>query len=128
MNTGIVPDDDDMPAKVTEKMAEKSSNIATDNICFEKAGVETKPSLFWADRQGRDNRDAVVTIPVMNDGRASAWCPCLANGRNDQKAGFVYKDDVRAQPRGVFFTRGQSSSFHLFTLSSLRSIARRSGF
>jgi hypothetical protein len=32
------------------------------------------------------------------------------------------------QPRGVFFTRGQTDCFHSAMAASLRSMARRSGF
>jgi hypothetical protein len=35
---------------------------------------------------------------------------------------------VRTQPRGVFFTRGQTVRFHSAIACSLRSAARRSGF
>ena len=128
VNTSVVPDDDDVPPEVTQKVAEKIGNIAAENVLLMKTGVQTKPSALWADRQGGNDRDTVVTIPVMDYRCPSARCPRLAHGRNQQEARLIYEDDVRAQPLGVFFTRGQSSFFHLLTRSSSRSIARRSGF
>jgi len=49
VNTGVVPDYGDVPPEVTQKVAEKSGNVAAENILLMKTGVQTKPSPLWAD-------------------------------------------------------------------------------
>ena len=49
MNTGVVPDYSDVPPEVTQKVAEKSGNVAAENVFLMKTGVQTKPSPLRAD-------------------------------------------------------------------------------
>jgi len=49
VNTSVVPDDGDVPPEVTQKVAEKSGNVAAENILLMKTGVQTKPPPLWAD-------------------------------------------------------------------------------
>jgi hypothetical protein len=65
-------------------------------------------------------------VPVHRS--LAARRPGLDYIRDQQEAGFVGKDDVGAQPRSVFFTRGHSFCFQRSIASSFRSTARFSGF
>lgn len=49
VNTSVIPDYGDVPPQVTQKVAEKSGNVAAENILLMKTGVQTKPSPLWAD-------------------------------------------------------------------------------
>ncbi len=53
--------------------------------------------------------------------------PGLPDRRDQEEARFVGKDEMGAQPCGVFFTRGQPARFQAAMAASSRSTARRSG-
>ena len=55
VNSGIVPDYSDVSSKVSEKMAEKGSNVAAENVLGMKTGVQANSLPFWADRKSGDN-------------------------------------------------------------------------
>jgi hypothetical protein len=69
-----------------------------------------------------------VTVAMAQLRRLAAGRPGAAHGGDQEEARFVREDKVGAQPRGVFFTRGQTSRFQRSIARSSRSRARRSGF
>ena len=122
------PDDDDVAAKMFKQVAEKVLNLIAREVLFVKPEVESEPLAFWTDRQATDDRDPGVVVAIADDGGLTHPRPGTPNGGNQHEARFVGKDDVRTQPRGVFFTRGQSLRFHGSIRTSSRSSARLSGF
>ena len=100
-----------MPNVVEIKLVEKAQMLA-----------------LRADRDSRDDRDLVPSVAMPMHRSLAARGPSLDDMRDQQEPGFVREDDMGAQPRSVFFTRGQSFRFHCSIASSSRSIARFSGF
>lgn len=123
-----VPDDDDMAAKMFEQVPEKVLNLIARDVLRVKPEVEPKPPAFRADRQAADDRDPGVVVAVPDDRGLTHPRPGTPDGGDQHEARFVGKDDVRTQPRSVFFTRGQSLRFHCSIRASSRSSARLSGF
>lgn len=123
-----VPDDDDVAAKMFEQVPEKVLNLIVRDVVRVKPEVESKPAAFRADRQRANNRDAGVIVTVADDRSLTHPCPGTPDRGYQHEARFVGEDDVRTQPRSVFFTRGQSLRFHCSIRASSRSSARLSGF
>lgn len=128
MDLRTVPDDDDMAAKMFEQVPEKVLNLIARDVLRVKPEVEPKPSALRTDRQTADDRDACVVVAVADDRSLPHLCPSTSDGGYQHEARFVDEDDVRTQPRSVFFTRGQSLRFHCSIRASSRSSARLSGF
>jgi len=128
MSGPIVQQNNQVPVYLVQQMAEKYRHFLALNIVLVELAVQGTMEAFRADGDPRDRRDPIMTIPVVEDRGLSDRTPRLANGRNQEEARFVDKDEVGFQPCGVFFTRGQTDRFQSAMAASLRSTARRSGF
>ena len=53
-----------------------------------------------------------MTVAMVDYRRVADGTPGLVDGGNQEEAGFVDENDVGCQPRGVFFTAGQTARFH----------------
>jgi len=124
----VVQEYEDVPADVAEEIAQEDDHgLALDVVVVEVAVQDTmKPPGAHGD--AGDGGDPIVTLAMPYDGRLADGTPGLANRGNQEEAGFVDKDEVGRQPRGVFFTAGQTARFHSAMAASSRSMARRSGF
>src|SRR5512139_3121628 len=109
-------------------MAEEYRHLLALNIVLVELTVQGTMETFRADGDPGDRRDPIMTIPMVEDRGLSDRAPGLTNGRNQEEARFIDKNEVGCQPCGVFFTRGQTDRFHAAMAASLRSTARRSGF
>lgn len=80
-------------------------------------------------RQRGDGRDLLMRPrALLEDGRDALRMPGASDQRRHQKTRLVDEDEMGAQARGVFFTRGQSLLTHCLIAASSRSTARRVGF
>lgn len=117
-----------MPADVAEEVPQEDDHgLALDVVGVEVAVQDTMASP-GTDGDAGDRGDPVVTQAVADHGRLADGAPGLVDRRNQEEAGFVDKDEVGCQPRGVFFTAGQTVRFQCAMAASSRSSARRSGF
>ena len=93
-------------------------------------GLEVKPQTAELRRDGEasDDRQAIVPIPAVLNGRLAARRPSAPHDRLKHEARFVYEEDAAAGLAGSFFIRGQSFARHVWMVASFRSRARRSGF
>jgi len=128
MDRSTVPDDDDMATQVLEQVPKEIVHLVARYILRVQPEVEPEPPSLWADRQAANDRDPRVIVAVTDDRGLADQAPRAPNGGYQHEARFVGKDDVRTQPRSVFFTRGQSLRFHCSIRTSSRSSARLSGF
>jgi hypothetical protein len=128
VDLSTIPEDDDGASQVAKQMPEVLTDLRLADVLEVQAEVESKPTAPRAHRDSRDDGDPVVALPEPQDRRLTARGPGPADARDEQEAGFVYEDEVGAQPRGVFFIRGHSVRFHRATASSSRWSARLSGF
>lgn len=129
MDLDAIPEHDEGAAKVAEQLAHERADVGRLEVVARMAPeVESAVVAARAERDGREDRDPVVPLPVAQRGRVALRCPGAAHRRRQEEAALVEEDEVGAQPCGVFFTRGQSWAFHRAMASSSRSSALRSGF
>ena len=128
MRESTVPDDEDVASQMFEEKAKKATGFFLPDVVRIKVVVQPKVFALGADRDTGDDRDFVMPGSVVKDRSDATWRPGLENIRNQEEPRFVNEGDVGAQPRGVFYTRGQSFRFQCSIFSSFRSRLRRSGF
>lgn len=128
VDCGTIPNDDDMAAQMLEQVPEKVLDLVARDVLGVQSKVESEPSTLRTDRQAANDRDPAMVVAVADERSVPDLRPGAPDSRNQHEAGFVGEDDVRTQPRSVFFTRGQSLRFHSSMPASLRSSARLSGF
>ena len=128
VDRGTVPNDDDMAAQMFEQVPKKVVYLIARDILRVQPEVEPEPPAFRTDREAANDRDPGVVVVVADDRGLTDQPPGTPDGWNQHEARFVGEDDVRTQPRSVFFTRGQSLRFHCSIRDSSRSSARLSGF
>ena len=127
VNAAIVQQDDEVAGDLAQQMAEKRRDFLALDILLVQLAVQRTPEAFGADSDARDGRDAVVRVPVAHDRRLPHRPPGLPDRGDQEETRLVDEDEVGPQPRGVFFTRGQTDRFHTAMAASSRSTARRSG-
>lgn len=128
VDRGIVEDGDHVASEVTQHVSEERAHLGLANVVAMATEVETHPAVHRADRQARDDREAVVPVVEGDPRSLSARGPGPPKGRDQEKPRFVDEDEVRLPACGVFFTAGQRTRFQRAMRSSSRSSARRSGF
>lgn len=128
VDVSTIPQDDHGTAQVTQELSEEGTDLRLPNVVEMQAEVESEPAALRTDRDSRDHGDPIVALPEPHDRGLTARGPGSADAGDEQEAGFVYEDEVGTQPRGVFFTRGQSFRFQRAIASSSRWRARLSGF
>lgn len=125
----VIPEDDDNIPQVVEQVTKELTDLRVfDVLLGMEVIVQSKPISPRAHRDARDHRDFVPTIKMAVDGCQSARRPGSVDAGHQEKSTLVYEDEMGAQPRCVFFTRGHSFFFQRSIASSSRSRARRSGF
>lgn len=124
----VIEDGDHRTAQVPQQVAEEDAHLLVPDVVEVKLVEEAQVLTLRADGDSRDNRDLVPSVTMPMHGSLAARGPSLDHMRDQQEPGFVREDDMGAQPRSVFFTRGQSFRFHCSIASSSRSTARFSGF
>lgn len=129
VDVGAIKQHDHGAAKMTKQVAQERHDVGRVEVLVQLAAeVEPAPTPVGAEREGGKDRDAVVLLPVAQQRGLAAWSPGAPHARRQLESRFVQEDEVGAQPRGVFFTRGQSRFFQRSIAASSRSSARRSGF
>lgn len=128
MDRGVVPDDGHVTTKVAQQVTEEITHRETIDVRAVESIVEAHAVPHGANRESRDDRDAVATVAVTHHRGATPRCPGLDQHGNQLEAALVGEDDVGPQLLGVFFTSGHTSRFQRSMASSSRSWARRSGF
>jgi len=128
MSLAVIQQNDQMAADLMQQMTEEGRHFFALDIVRIELAVQRTMKALRTDGDAGDGRDAVVPIPMMQDGCLSHGAPGLTDRRDQEEARFVDKDEMGCQPGGVFFTRGQTDRFHSAMAVSSRSTARRSGF
>jgi hypothetical protein len=128
VNPAIVQQDHEVAGDLAQQLPEEGRDFTALDIVRVEVTVQRAMAALRADGDPRDGGDAVVRIPVPHDRRLAHRTPGPPDRGDQEEARFVDEDKVGAQPRGVFFTRGQPSRFQRAMATSSRSTARRSGF
>ena len=124
----VVEDGDHWTTQVSQEIAEEHAHFLVPNVVEVKLVEKAQMLALGADGDSRNDGDLVPSVTMPMHGSLAARGPSLDHIRDQQEPGFVREDDIGAQPRSVFFTRGQSFRFHCRIASSSRSTARFSGF
>ena len=124
----IVQDCDYWTTQVPQEVAEEHAYLLVTDIVEVDLVEKAQMLALRTDSDSRDDGEFVATIAMTMHRSLAPRRPGLDNIRDQQESGFVGKHDVGAQPRSVFFTRGQSFRFHCSIASSSRSTARFFGF
>ena len=128
MQSQAIPEHDDGAAQRAQQVREEGADLDLVEVVVVPLIVEAKVLTNRADRETRDDRDAVVAGPVAQQRGLAARRPGAQHRGRQHEARFVYEDEVGPQPYGVFFTRGQTLRLQRAIAGSSRSRARRSGF
>lgn len=128
MDFAVVQQDDQMTRDLAQEMAQEGLHLVALNVVLVEQAVQGAMEAPGAHGDAGDRGDSLMTVAVAHEWGLTDRTPGLADGGDQQEAGFVDKDDVGRQPRGVFFTAGQTDRFHSAMAISSRSTARRSGF
>ncbi len=102
VDRGVVQEHDDVAAQVTQEMAEEGADVGLADVVTVAAEVEPHAVAHGADRKPGDDREAIVSVAVVDAGRLAAGGPGPAEGRNQEEARFVDEDQVRPPARCVF--------------------------
>lgn len=124
----VVQDCDHRAAQVPQYIAKEHANLIVSNIVEVELVEKPQALALGADGDSRDDGDFVPAVTVPMHRSLASRRPGLDHIGDQQESGFVGKDDVGAQPSGVFFTRGHSFCFQRSISCSFRSTARFSGF
>jgi hypothetical protein len=123
-----VPEQEHVTAEMPEQVTKEEAYLRLLDVLEMQLEVEVEAPPDGADRDGRDGRDPIAAIEVTDNGRLADRRPCLRDRWRQEEAGFVGKNEVGTQPRGVFFSRGHSSRTNRRMAVSSRSMARFCGF
>jgi len=115
-----------MPAQLLQ---ERQDPLGIDIRLGIKAKEQPDPVPGGRNGQGGDDGDFSIGIgPMSEQGSLATRSPRPSHQRHHQEAAFVNKDEGRAYPGSVFFTRGQLTLTQVWMAASSRSMARRCGF
>jgi hypothetical protein len=117
-----IPDDQQRLSQVGLERFEKFDNL------FLLDAALVQPEQAVGARQASDDREVAPVEVKLDDGRLPLGCPSSYAGGALADARLVDEDDYSAFSLGFFLRAGQVLRFQLRTASSLRSIARFSGF
>ncbi len=123
----IVPDDEHLAPQVAQQVTQECPDqFAVDGSFVDPVDqVEAAPNR--TDRQSRYHRQVPPPDFVIQNRGLPPLRPGATHNRGHLEAGFVYEDEVGAQPFGLFFTRCQSAWRHCWIRASSRCRARRCG-
>ncbi len=108
VNARVVPDENHVTTKVAKEMSEKIADFAVTDVLGMDLEIQAHAPSFRRDADSRDDGEAIMPVAVVNDRRLTPRRPGLAESGNQQEARLVGEDYVGTQPRGFFFTLGQS--------------------
>ena len=128
MGVSTVPPNDEVSSDLPEQLSEEVAGLELSDVLRVELKMKVEALAAGRHRDGRDDGDPIASIDVVDRGRLAHGSPGGGNRGGQLEARFVDKDEVGAQPRGVFFTRGQSSWMNRRISALLRSSARFCGF
>lgn len=129
MRRRVIEQYDEGAAQMAQQLTQEHTDFILPDVVIEEQVVEAKTMPPRTYRNSRNDGDLVPpSLAVAMNGGLALRSPGSDHVGNQQEARFIGKDDMGAQPCGVFFMRGHSSCFQRSISSSSRSSARRSGF
>jgi hypothetical protein len=94
VNARVVPEDEDVPAKVMQQVPEKFADLVVSEIVRVASEVQADAPTLGSNGDARNHGDAIMSVAMMNEGRFSARSPGLSHRGNQEEARLVDEDDV----------------------------------
>jgi len=101
----LIPHQDHRTAQVSKQVAEKRSDIEPGEIPGPAVEIEGQPASFRGDREGADDRDAVLLVEVIDDRSPASRRPGATDVGNEQEPAFVQEDEMGPKCALVFYPR-----------------------
>ena len=125
----IVQQHNDRSPEMPQQLTQESTDLLLPDVVKKEEIVEAQVMPPRAHRNSGNDGDLVApSLAMAKNGSLALRSPGSDHVGDQEEARFIGKDDVRTQPRSVFFIRGQSFRFQRGMAFSSRSSARRSGF
>lgn len=102
MDGSTVPEEEDVPAKMPEKMTQKRDNFQSIEVMGAHADIESQPLPLGRADQSVEDRNPVLFVEITDLGSLSPEGPSPLKVRDEQEPTFVEKDQVGFEPFGVF--------------------------
>lgn len=102
VNRSSIPQQEDMAFEMFENARRKTGHIQTVKIFSAQAEIERQTFLLRGNRKGADGGNPILFVEMIEKRRFASGRPGAGNIRNEQKAGFVDKNQVRAKAFSVF--------------------------
>jgi hypothetical protein len=102
MRICAIPKDDDVAFDLAQKLAKKVACFELADVVCVKGKVQIESFPNRAHRDARDRRDPIPAIEAEDGRRDPTRGPRSENRRSQLEARLIGKDEVGAQPTGVF--------------------------
>ena len=94
VNARVVPDDEDVPTKVTQQASEEFADLVVSDVLRVTPEVQAGASTPGSNGDARNHGDAIMPVAMMNDGGLAARSPGLSHRGNQEEARLVDEDDT----------------------------------
>jgi hypothetical protein len=123
-----VPQQNDWSMEVVLQVAQKVDDLDARDVRSVKTNIQAQPAANGRNSEGGDCGDAISAVTVVQPRRFASRRPRSSNRWDEEKAAFVYKCEIGAQPTCFFLICGHCFFFHSSMAASSRCVAFRSGF
>ncbi len=86
VDTGVVPDHDEMPAEVAQKVSEEFAHLVVPDVFRVALKVQADATPPGGKGDARDHGEAIMAVAMMNDGRLTARSPGLSHCGDQEEA------------------------------------------
>ena len=97
-----VPQQDDRPTKVSQKVLEKPFDILVSEVTRAKLNVEPHVPVLRRNAEGANGGDPVLLEPVIKMRCLPLGRPCASHIGDEQKAAFIEEKQMGAKSCGFF--------------------------
>ena len=111
-----------------QEVAKKLTDFGLPDVRIMQAEIQTHSLPGCTHGETGDRRNAPVALQMRHGGCVASRRPCSSDRRDQQEPRFIDKYDMGTHPCGFFLMLGHWVRFHSSMTSSLRWLARRSGF
>jgi hypothetical protein len=119
MHRPAVHNQNNTASKLCQNSIDKLLKILGGDVVFVAIEIQSQPPTLWRNGDCRDDRNSVVSVPAIMNGRARLWGPGASNHRLQHKAAFIRENDATTLSSG-FFLYGANLSFATGRLLSRR--------
>ena len=89
MHIPAIPDQNGPPAQMTSKVPQKVDHVRRANVLFVNGKEEPQATPVGRDRHGTDDRESIVSVPCVREGRLSPRRPGSPQQRLQHEATFI---------------------------------------